>query len=191
MQVKRHPALAVLFVIAIPLAILAFVAVRFGTYTHELQATIEVSKADIGIPGVTKMYEVRLSNTGRLPVRVTACDFVDDAFSPGTMVAYAVQRWDRSSKSWVKVMEFGPDSFCKPYPLGIVKASMVKRWIWPGGSLSAGEEATAARGFRRGDTARFIIFTGPPGDYNHSVATPAFTIDEERSEHGPPLRIGH
>jgi len=181
MQLKRDPALAVLPVIVILLAILAFVAARFGTYTHALRATAIVRKADIGIPGISRMYSARLSNAGILPVRVTACDFVDDASHSGTMVAYTVQRWDQPSKAWVNVGEWGADSFCKPYPLGIMRATVVERWIWPGKSLSTGEEATGARGLHRGDTARFVIFTGRAGQYKEAVPTPGFTIDEQVS----------
>jgi hypothetical protein len=192
MVANRHTILKVLLVLTVPPAVLAFAGARYVTSTEALRATVEVQKVDIGIPGISKMYAAKLSNAGILPVRVTACDFVDDAFSSGTMVAYAVERWDQTAQAWLKVVEWGPDSFCKPYPLGIIKASVVKRWIWPGKSLSTAEEATAARrGFRRGDTARFVIFAGPAGQYKKALPTPAFTIDEEVSQPGFNLRVSH
>jgi hypothetical protein len=125
------------------------------------------------------MYEATLTNRGFLPVRVMQCDFLDDTMSPGTMVAYAVQRWNDGRKQWDTIVEFGKSQFCKPYPLGIVKANLVNRWLWPGQSLSTGEEATAAGGgFTMGDRARFVIFTGTPGDYSSAVTTVGVTIDE-------------
>ncbi len=191
LDVKRHTVLKVLLVLFLPLTILAFAGAHYATSTQALRATVEVTKADIGIPGISKMYSARLSNSGFLPVRVTACDFVDDTFSSGTMVAYAVQRWDQTTKAWANVVELGPDTFCKPYPMGIMEASVVKRWIRPGKSLSTGEEVTAARGFRLGDTARFVIFAGPAGQYKKALPSPAFTIDEEVSQPGLNLRIRH
>ena len=53
------------------------------------------------------------------------------------------------------------EEFCRPYPLGIVQAKLTSRLLWPGQSLSTGEEATAARdGFSIGDKPRFVIYTG-------------------------------
>jgi hypothetical protein len=116
---------------------------------------------------------------------------MDDSSAPDTMVAYALQRWDDPRKQWVTVVEFDKSQFCKPYPLGIVRANLVNGWLWPKQSLSTGEEATAARGgFSIGDQARFVIFLGEPGNYDSSVATSEFTIDEHsRSEAN--LRIRH
>lgn len=99
--------------------------------------------------------------------------------APGTEVAYAVQRWNESSKQWDTIVQFGKSEFCKPYPLGIVKAKLANGWLWPGRGLSTGEEATAARnGFNVGDHARFLVFTGEAGEHSTSVATPDFIIDE-------------
>jgi len=77
------------------------------------------------------MYEAKLTNSGFLPIRVSRCDFMDDSSAPGTMVAYALQRWDDPRKQWVTVVEFGKSQFCKPYPLGIVRANLVNGWLWP------------------------------------------------------------
>jgi hypothetical protein len=161
-------------------AVLGFaIATLHHTSANQLRAKVLTRSEDIGIAGITKMYEATLTNRGFLPARVTQCDFIDDTGSPGTMVAYAVQRWNDSLKQWDMVVEFGKSQFCKPYPLGIVNAKLVNRWLWPGQSLSTGEEATAARGgFAMGDHARFVIFVGAAGDYDSSVATADVTIDE-------------
>jgi hypothetical protein len=145
----------------------------------DLRAALHVETADLGIPGITKTYDATITNRGRAPVRITRCDFVDDTMSRGTMMAYAIQRWDDQTQRWQQVLGASRKSFCHPYPLGIVSAKLTSAWLWPRQSLSIGEEATAARdGFQIGDKARFIIFTGEPGDYASSIATDPFTIDE-------------
>src|ERR1017187_6850715 len=97
------------------------VAIATSGITHRMRAEIIVRKADIGIPGITKTYEATLTNRGLLAARVTRCDFIDDTMSPGTMVAYAIQRWNQGAAQWERVVELGSE-FCKPYPLGIAKA---------------------------------------------------------------------
>ncbi len=168
---------------------------RFSSHARRretLRAQLIVTNANIGIPGITKMYEAKITNVGRLPVLVSRCNFLDDTLSPGTMVAYAVQRWDQAARRWVMVVEWSQSEFCKPYPLGIVKANLVNAWLWPGQSLSTGEEATAARqGLHRGDTARFVVFTNEPGNYGSAVATAPFTIDEELEQSGVGFRLRH
>lgn len=144
-----------------------------------LGAEVEVRSADIGIPGITKMYAATLTNHGFLPARVARCNFITDDMEPGTEAAYAVQRWNESNKQWDTVLQLGKSKFCKPYPLGIVKATFANGWLWPDQNLSTREEAMAARdGLIIGDHARIVIFTGEAGDYSRSVATPSFVVDE-------------
>ena len=145
----------------------------------QLGAELVVTNADIGIPGVSKMYEARLANRGWWPSRISYCDFVDDASAHGQMVAYAVQRWDNQTQRWATVVEATASDFCKPYPLGITSAKLTSGLLWPGRSLGTGEEATAARdAFNVGDRGRFVVFAGNPGDYSTSFATTAFNLDE-------------
>lgn len=162
---------------------------RYGV--NGLRPRLIERQANIGIPGVSKMYEAVIANEGLLPARITRCDYVDDTLSPGQMVAYAVQRWDSQKQRWETLVGLDRETFCKPYPLGIVKAELVEAWLWPGQSLSAGDEATAARGgFDLGDHARFVIFLREAGDYARSVTTQAFTIDE-RPTIDVDLRVRH
>lgn len=105
--------------------------------TRGLRAEVAITREDIGIPGITKAYSATLTNRGRLPVRVARCNFITDAMAPGTEVAYAVQRWNESSKQWDTIVQFGKSEFCKPYPLGIVKAKLANGWLWPGRGLSS------------------------------------------------------
>lgn len=157
-----------------------------------LHADVIVRSGSIGIPGVTKTYEAELNNLGFLPTRVTRCEFVDDASSHGTMIAYAVERWDGSLSGWKTVVNLNEASFCKPYPPGIVWARVTTRWLWPGQRLTTGEEATAAREpFGKGDSARFVVY-GRAGDPKpEPVPTAAFQIDETPSTEAGAFRVRH
>jgi hypothetical protein len=157
-----------------------------------LHADVIVRTGDIGIEGISKLYEAKLTNYAPFPVKVTACDFISDASAHGTMVAYAVQRWDRQLGKWTKVVEWDESSFCRPYPLGIAEAHLNSKWLWPGQSISTGEEATAARGgFDLGDSVRFSVFYGAAGDWKNSLPTATFRIDELPKIEELPLRVRH
>jgi hypothetical protein len=93
---------------------------------------------------------------------------------------------------WEKVVEWDESSFCRSYPLGIAQAQIVSQWLWPGQSISAGEEATAARGgFALGDSARFSAFYGTAGDWKRVLPTADFRIDELPKIEDLPLRVRH
>jgi len=95
------------------------------------------------------------------------------------MLAYSVQRWEADEKRWITIAEPGRSEFCKPYPLGIIKGTVSKAWLWPGHTIFTNEEATAARdALSIGDRARFVIFLGEPGDYSTSLATGEFKVDQ-------------
>lgn len=155
-----------------------------------LKATVSCEKADYGIPGITKVYDASIRNVGALPVLVSRCNFIDDAMGHGVMVSYALQRRQPETGTWQQITATSKEGFCKPEPLSIIRANFVRRLLWPGQSLSIGEEATAARdSLKLGDHARFVIFTSDPGDYTHSMPTPEFVIDEKPVEDfGPRIR---
>ncbi len=187
----RTAATAILVTSALVAVISFAIATLSPISVKHLRAEVVTRSEDIGIPGITKMYQATLTNRGFLPARVTRCDFTDDSMSSGTMMAYAVQRWNENRRQWDTIVQFEQSQFCKPYPLGIVKARLVNGWLWPGQRLSTGEEATAARdGFVIGDRARFVIFVGAAGDYHSSVATADFKIDEHRKTDAN-LRVRH
>jgi hypothetical protein len=166
---------------------------RYGHFVRPtLHADVLVGKGDIGIEGISKLYEAQLTNYAPFPVKVKACDFISDASASGTMVAYAVERWDRQLGKWAKVVEWNELSFCRRYPLGIAEAHLISKWLWPGQSISTGEEATAARGgFDLGDSARFSVFYDAAGDWKSSLPTEAFRIDELPKFEELPLRVRH
>ena len=155
---------------------------HFDRYGHfvplGLHADIVASKGDIGLEGITKLYEATLTNYGVLPAKVTACDFTTDASAHGTKVAYVVEQWDGRQNKW-KTVEYEEPPFCRPYPLGISEARLFSALLWPGQSISTGKEATAARGgFQIGDYARFLVFSGKAEDWRKAFPTAAFRIDE-------------
>ena len=166
---------------------------RFGHFVPPgLHADTLVRRGDIGIEGISKLYEARLTNYAPFPVKVNGCDFIDDASARGIMVAYAVERWSRQLGKWEKVIEWDESSFCRPYPLGIAQAQLVSKWLWPGQSISTGEEATAARGgFELNDCARFSVFYGAAGDWKNARPTAVFRIDERPKIEDVPFRVRH
>jgi hypothetical protein len=106
---KKKPiaiAIVAVLILAATVSVILLLSIKHAN-NGRLHADMVVTNANIGIPGISKMYEATLTNQGRLPARVTRCDFIDDTLSPGTSVAYAVQRWDAGSKRWVTVVEFG------------------------------------------------------------------------------------
>jgi len=170
-------------------------AVHLHRYGHfvppALHADIFVQRGDIGIEGISRLYEARLTNYAPFPVKVAACDFITDASEPGTMVAYAVERWNRQTSKWEKVIEWDESSFCRPYPLGIAQAQLVSKWLWPGQGISTGEQAMARGGLELGDSARFSVFYGTAGDWKSARPTAAFRIGERPKMEDVPLRLRH
>jgi hypothetical protein len=146
-----------------------------------LRAELTIENADTGIPGITKVYGARLINRSLKPVRVQYCDFVDDSMTHGEMVAYAVERWDGIAQQWRTTVRANERDFCRPFPIGIVRAKLTSRLLWPGQSISTEQETTAAQdGFEIGNKARFVIFAALASDRSAQFATPEFVIDQHR-----------
>ncbi len=180
----------VLASLALPVAFIVSFVVVPPRSTVTLHASLVVSKVDVGIPGISKLYEAKITNKGPWPVVVTRCNAIDDAGGKETILAYAIQRWNSATSHWDNIVAWDKSSFCKPYPLGIVEADLRNAPLWPGQSLSTGGEATAAR-LRKGDAARFVVLTGEAGDSSHSIATESFLIDEEVLHPDVPFRVRH
>ena len=185
-----------LVIVALTTSLTIFIAFVFVSRASQdfsvLHAEYTVETADIGIPGITKMYDARLINNGRAPVRIEICAFVDDVGGHGDAPAFSVQKYDQKSATWGTIVDASNERACHPYPLGWVTAQLKTRWLWSGQSVSMGEEATAARGFHKGESARFLLFTSfkrtkaAPG-----IPTAAFVIDEEAGEGVVGLRVRH
>ncbi len=163
--------------------------IRFGHFfPFGLHADVTVRKVDYGIEGITKAYEAKLTNYGIMPAKITACDFVDDAMERGTIVCSGLQKWNPSAKKWEDAFKTSKFSFCHPYPLGMIETHLVTKQLWFFQSISAGEEATAARDiFVIGDKARFLVFAVD----DHALSTAAFSIDEHPIASGVPYRVRH
>jgi hypothetical protein len=165
---------------------------KFGHFfPFGLHADMVMESADLGIPGISKTYEARLANYGLLPAEIESCDAISDAMAHETMVAYEVDRYDPQSKTWQTVANLSGKIFCQPYPLGIIEAHAATKWLWPGQSLSTGEEATAARGFHKGDLARFVVFARIDPKREDRFPTTAVVIDEEMRDDGVAYRVRH
>jgi hypothetical protein len=163
--------------------------VRFGHFSpFGLHADVVMRRRDYGIDGITKTYEAKLTNYGFTPRTITACDFIDDTLSHGTEVGYTVEKWNASTSKWENIFKIETSAFCVPYPLGIVKGHVVTKRLWPGQSISAGEEATAARDiFAIGDRARFVVLA----DKGFAIPTAEFAIDEHRKIPDVPYSVRH
>jgi hypothetical protein len=192
------PRTLTLVIIALAISLTIFLALIIGSKaSHDfsvLHAECTVETADIGIPGITKLYDARLTNTGRAPVRIEVCAFVDDAGGRGDAPAFSVQKFDARSASWNTIVDASDARACHPYPLGWVTAQLKTRWLWPGQSVLMGEEATAARGFHRGESARFLLFASFKHSSEHApqgIPTSAFVIDEEADRGAAGLRVRH
>jgi hypothetical protein len=187
-----------LVIVALAASLTVFIAFVFVSIASQdfsaLHAEYTVETADIGIPGITKMYDARLVNNGRAPVRIEICAFVDDAGGRGDAPAFSVQKYDEKGATWETIVDASNARACHPYPLGWVMAQLKTRWLWPGQSVSMGEEATAARGFHKGESARFLLFTSfkrTREQTTRGIPTPAFLIDEEAGGGAVGLRVRH
>ncbi len=137
----------------------------------------------IGIPGQTKMYWARLSNYSLFPVSLPACDYVTDAFDPGTEFPHALQRWGAASNSWQTIVDYSGEGFCQPAPLSTIETHAVVKRLWPGSSVEVMEgEATGAHdAFRKGDVARFVVFRkmDKSGEWLSAIPSVPFVIEDD------------
>ena len=155
-----------------------------GFESSGLHADVHVESADIGIPGVSKMYEATLTNDGSLPATVEQCrEHNEEGFE--TNAAYNIERRDRQGRAWRPVFQFAQPKSC---------AGTSWTLLWPGQRISTGEEATAARSaFRKGDTVRFVVATRVSVQHRKSELHPTagFTLDEENTDRDINYRVKH
>ena len=152
--------------------------------------------AYIGIPGQTKMYSAEITNYSLLPVKLSGCDYVTDAFGQGTKFSYALQKWDNSSNIWQTIDDVSEEGFCHPVPLSTIETHLVSKWLLPGAGMNIMEgEATGARiPFQKGDMARFVIFPRIENgvDWQSAIPSVPFYIQDDviRNENDS-FRIQH
>jgi hypothetical protein len=141
--------------------------IHFGHFIpFGLHADIVIRKEDLGIPGITKTYEAKLTNFGFTPARVTACEFISDTLSHVTQAFYTTEKWDASRGTWQNTFKSDELPTC-PH--------VITKRLWLGQSISSGEGAIAARDiFTIGDRARFIVFP----EKGVAFPTAPFSINE-------------
>lgn len=190
---RKRIFVAVLLAIAVSLA---SIQVRHRlTHGHfvplGLHADIVVHNTSIGIPGITKLYEGTLTNFGFLPAQIERCTYLSDTNSPGELLAFNIEQRQPGKDEWTRRMEFAPE-LCSPMAGFGGNTRWLRSWLWPGQVLSTEEEATAARGFRNGDTLRFVIVIDVTGKSGRaSYPTPPFTLDEQAQDNVTGYRIRH
>jgi hypothetical protein len=177
-NMNKRLRVALLLLAAVLVSVIGVVELRhrvlLGHFTPlALHADVTVSNGDIGIPGITKLYAAHITNFGVFPRRIERCEFLTDAFAPGVSVGYHVQQLDVASGSWHTAMDSASE-YCRPYPLGIIKARLTSKLLWPGQTLSTGQEATGARGNLKGQTVRFAVVVN-----GREFPTSSFVIDEQ------------
>lgn len=154
---------------------------RFGHFAPwDLHVDVIVRKADYGIPGISKVYEPRLSNFGIAPETVIVCRVKEDWDSPSYVmeVGNAIEKWDPKSKQWENILGDRDKSFGCPNPAA--------KKMWPLQSLSGGEVAVAGYDiFSIGDHARFVVFAHD----RKAIPTAPFLIDEHPTVAGVPFRV--
>jgi len=179
-----------LLIAAVLVSIIGVVEFRHrSTFGHfvplALHADYGVAKGDIGVPGVTKLYDAHITNFGIFPRRIERCEFVTDALASGVSVGYRLQQWDAKSRRWHTVLD-AASAYCRPYPLGMVEARLTSTLLWPGEKLFTGEEATGARDGLKGHTVRFAVVAN-----GQEFPTASFVIDEQVQRPDVDYRVGH
>jgi hypothetical protein len=186
---KRFRAALLLLAAVLVTAIGAVEARHRAIFGHfaplTLHAEVSVANGDIVIPGITKLYEAHITNSGSLPSRIERCEYVTDAGAPGVSVGYRLQQWEMASRRWQTVLDAASE-YCRPYPLGMIKARLTSKLLWPGQTLSTGEEATGAIGNLKGKTMRFAVVAN-----GREFPTLSFVIDEQIEGSNANYRVRH
>ena len=150
-----------------------------------LHADVSMENSDTGIPGITKVYDAHVTNFGIFPRRIERCEFVTDALAPGVSVGYRLQRWEMASRRWQTLLDAASE-YCHPYPLGMIKARLRSKLLWPGQTLSIGAETTGARDNLKGQRMRFAVVAN-----GREFPTFSFVIDEQIEGTDMNYRVRH
>lgn len=163
--------------------------INYGHFVlYGIHVDVVSQRADIGIPGIERMYAAEAFNYTFLPFSLQGCQVPTDV-SPFEEVVYRyqVQRFDPDSGAWVKVI--GVDPFdCEP---------LVTTRAWPGQSIRTVDwEATGARkGLQKGDAARFVVFTAfnkvDEAADQRTLSSPSFMIEDQVADPSVSYRVKH
>jgi len=148
-----------------------------------MHVDVSVTTSDnvLGVEGIAKIYEAKLTNYGILPSSITVCDYRLNGM-PGIDVNYIVERWDRQSRKWAFVPEwdfYGYRLFCRPI-FEVTDQHLVRRRLWPGQSIEVGQGIPGQLGgFQIGDAGRFTVFLGADSKRDEALSTVTFRVDQE------------
>ncbi len=139
--------------------------------------TVPAAQREIG---VTKMYDLALTNKTRATLFVNQCEGTDDTLHKLLVTPYALQRWNQETKRWDTIAGHLPD-YCRGDRFH--QARQIRTAVAPGQKLEVnGDFVGAIEAFSFGDRGRFIVFLHAPGDYDDIAISPEFQIDEHRNK---------
>jgi len=194
---RRIPKAAGIVVAVSLLGFLLHESIHVDVYGHlaplGLHADVFTTTSDdiLGVDGIAKIYNARVTNYGILPVTIVVCEYQVSGV-PLTTINYVVERWDRQSRGWVLVPEwdlYGGRWFCRP-AFEVTGEHLAQRRLWPGQSMRIGEGIPGQMGgFRIGDTGRFTVFLRANGDRNKSLSTHPFRLDQQPKSYQPPSAV--
>ena len=157
---------------------------RYGHFVpFGLHADVSITTSDdvLGVEGIAKIYDARLTNYSIVPNTIVVCDY-RIAGAPATAVNYVVERWDRQSREWRLVPEwdfYGYRLFCRPV-FETSEEHLARRRLWPGQSIRIGGGVPAQMGgFDVGDDGRFTTFLDADGNKSNSISTAIFRVDQQ------------
>jgi hypothetical protein len=160
---------------------------HFYRYGHlvpfGLHADVSITTSDdvLGVEGIARIYDARLTNYGIFPNTIIVCDY-RGAGAPATAVNYVVERWDRRPREWRLVPEwdfYGYRLFCRP-AFETSEEHLARRRLWPGQSIRVGGGVPAQMGgFHVGDDGRFTIFLDADDNKTNSISTAIFRVDQQ------------
>jgi hypothetical protein len=166
---KKHRLLVLLTLVLVA-------ALSVGIMTYGIHVDIMRMTADVGIPGVTTSYAVKLRNQTVFPIAFEGVQLSGGYPASGVWYHYQIDKWNAAAKTWNTV------AVVNPATMG--NNRVVTQRVWPGGTLyPVTWEATAARdAFQKGDLARFVIFSSlkPASSKEQKIIySPSFQIEEE------------
>jgi hypothetical protein len=139
-------------------------------------------REDLGIPGVTTTYNVRLTNLTIHSLDFEGIKLPGGFVGSGVLLRTRIDRWDAGKGAWVTVDE---SKAWEEYPGARVTLKIKplrSKYVWGWAAIAAGLN------FKKGDKLRLVILSsatkreGEPGQ--HAFYTAPFFLQEERA-HAP------
>ena len=194
---SRIPKAGAILILLLSVAFLVHELRHLRRYGHlvplsmHLDLSMTTSDDVLGVDGIAKIYEAKLTNYGILPSSLVVCDYRLNGM-PGIDVNYVVERWDRQSRKWTPVPEwdfYGYRLFCRPV-FEVTDQHLVRRRLWPGQSIEVGQGIPGQLGgFQIGDEGRFTVFLQAENKGANALSTVTFRVDQQpKNARRPPPR---